>query len=90
MSEQNTQRIPTEELVSKLKGLIGLTVEDTHRAGDRLRELEQQKAELLHEMRRIADAKPDRLDHSLDVTIIERMAKVAQKAIANAEEPTHE
>lgn len=33
-------------------------------------------------LERISHAKPDRLDHSLDVTIIERCARVARAALA--------
>ena len=40
--------------------------------------------DLLEALERIAQAKPDRLDHSADVAIIERAARIARAAIAKA------
>ncbi len=40
--------------------------------------------DLLEALQRISLAKPDQLDHSIDVAIIERCANVARAAIAKA------
>lgn len=43
--------------------------------------LKERNEKLEAALKRISFAKPDRLDHQLDVTIIERAAKIAKAAL---------
>lgn len=59
---------------------------DSNQLSDLADRLESTNADLLAALERIAEAKPDRLDHSVDVAIIERAAKIARTAIAKEKE----
>ena len=72
------------QLADYLTACPTLAAVAAHEAAAELRRLYAVNTELLEALERIANVKPDQLDHSIDVAIIQRCAFVACAAIIKA------